>query len=674
MKKIIWFILLFIAVFVVLFKLQRSLASTLSESETETGTDALHPVRKNNLWGFISGSGKLEVTPKFFAVGEFNAGLAPARAQGLYGFINKQGKYIIPEQYDYAERFNFGIAKVWINGKLHIIDTLGNILLDLSSYRFVNIVEGGLIIVSNESGTEGLITKKGEFLLDTIYDEVKYANHNRFIVEGIEHEEYSQDHERIYEIGLVDDAGNWIVEFGAFKDIEAFQNGYAFASIESNDENWEWTNVLIDTLGEIQFELPLRDRFALDHFVSENLIGVSQKIYEKENYTQNELLNLKSYTVFYNVNGEKVIDNRAFEYAKVFSNGRSFAGTYFNWRLINKQGKVLSDDIYTQVKAFQNGIAVVELNNDKWGVIDTNGVFVVKPEYDYISSQGFTNGLLPVAKRPIYNESSENHNRTLEWGFIDAKGSQVVEFRFDLVDPAGFRNGLMYVKEGSIEGYINKSGKYVWQTESSQPKLGQALDSLNVDFMMRGYFYAYSFASEKHYHGAGGSSNIDMQISEDLQVYFPKTDVGIQVLTEELDTFNRRYYGYTTFLFNQSKDTAIFNAEDSRLAIKVQAIDAEGEWSDIEYLPHSWCGNSMHLLELPPGQCWKFVVPVYQGDFNTKLRIVLITSKKIDGRWKLSEEESEFIYSNTFSGSVNPAQFWRKQGYSPMNIMDPYFE
>jgi len=30
------------------------------------------------------------------------------------------------------------------------------------------------------------------------------------------------------------------------------------------------------------------------------------------------------------------------------------------------------------------------------------------------------------------------------------------------------------------------------------------------------------------------------------------------------------------------------------------------------------------------------------------------------------------VYSNEYSGSVNPAQFWRKPEYIPAGIMDPY--
>jgi hypothetical protein len=32
------------------------------------------------------------------------------------------------------------------------------------------------------------------------------------------------------------------------------------------------------------------------------------------------------------------------------------------------------------------------------------------------------------------------------------------------------------------------------------------------------------------------------------------------------------------------------------------------------------------------------------------------------------------LYSEEFSGSVNPGQFWRKMGYSPHGLMDPYYD
>ena len=106
--------------------------------------------------------------------------------------------------------------------------------------------------------------------------------------------------------------------------------------------------------------------------------------------------------------------------------------------------------------------------------------------------------------------------------------------------------------------------------------------------------------------------------------------------------------------------------------MKVQAKNSLNKWQDIEYIPGSWCGNSYHALTLEPNQYWQFVMPVYEGDIKTKLRIVLEHYQVQNNR----EPRRKYIkvFSAEVDGSVNAAQFWRKREYSPTNIMDPYLE
>ena len=126
------------------------------------------------------------------------------------------------------------------------------------------------------------------------------------------------------------------------------------------------------------------------------------------------------------------------------------------------------------------------------------------------------------------------------------------------------------------------------------------------------------------------------------------------------------YQGMKLYVSNTSKDTAYFLAQDSRMDLVIQALDKEGKWRPIEYLPSSWCGNSYHTLYLPPAHFWEFNIPVYEGEFETKLRAELLY---------ISDQEKyelDAIYSNEFEGSVNPGQFWRKAAYYPSGLMDPY--
>jgi hypothetical protein len=89
-------------------------------------------------------------------------------------------------------------------------------------------------------------------------------------------------------------------------------------------------------------------------------------------------------------------------------------------------------------------------------------------------------------------------------------------------------------------------------------------------------------------------------------------------------------------------------------------------------LPGSYCGNSYHTLTLEPNYYWKFVTPVYDGDVKTKLRIQLTYIDPADKSPYSRNRKEITLYSNEYDGSINPAQFWREQGYSAQGIMDPY--
>lgn len=231
----------------------------------------------------------------------------------------------------------------------------------------------------------------------------------------------------------------------------------------------------------------------------------------------------------------------------------------------------------------------------------------------------------------------------------------------------GFQNGLLTCMTNNKLTYINHEGKIIWQESDNKIK---RLKNLNIDFMNRGYFYAYSKPNKKDIGGFGSSENIPKKITS-ISNFTPKS-LSVSVRTEIRDTVFDDCNGITVFIANTSNKKIDFSAQDSRLYMKVQALNSKGEWKDIEYLPSSWCGNSYHTLTLESKNFWTFLTPIYEGDFKTKLRIEL---KYIDPKYK-SEKRRErkeiTIYSNEYEGSINPGQFWRKQDYYPGGIMDPY--
>lgn len=189
---------------------------------------------------------------------------------------------------------------------------------------------------------------------------------------------------------------------------------------------------------------------------------------------------------------------------------------------------------------------------------------------------------------------------------------------------------------------------------------------LNINFMNRGYCYAYSTqpkSEDPSFNGWADSDNIPVRITD------PGVSKGaLQVMADTRNhiPYAGKFKGFKLSVYNTSGDTAAFRAQDSRLDLRLQAMNKKGEWADIEYLPGSTCGNSYHTLKLEPGAQWNFVVPDYQGSFKTRIRARLAVINKTDPAKEL------ILYSNEFKGSVNPGQFTDKKQYQSSGLMDPY--
>ena len=207
---------------------------------------------------------------------------------------------------------------------------------------------------------------------------------------------------------------------------------------------------------------------------------------------------------------------------------------------------------------------------------------------------------------------------------------------------------------------------FLWcGTGCSQNPLPSNLKPLNIDFKNRGYFYASCEQIEQTAGLGGWADSGNMYQKIDRPGRFEQRKLIIAVDTSEPAAFAEKYLGHTLYVANTLFHTIFFDAQDSRLEMKLQALDKNGEWKDIEYLPSSWCGNSYHMVYLPGHHYWKFTVPAYEGKFKTRLRAVL--------SYKTATESGERLaYSNEFEGSVNDGQFTKLPNYKPGGIMDPY--
>lgn len=189
------------------------------------------------------------------------------------------------------------------------------------------------------------------------------------------------------------------------------------------------------------------------------------------------------------------------------------------------------------------------------------------------------------------------------------------------------------------------------------------LKDMNVDFMLRGYFYAGTRIEDKEAFGGFGSSD-NLPRSSDVSMNFPIGQISIIAMPDEETVFYKEFKGMKVIVANTTAEQQSFAAQDSRLYIVQEALDTDGKWKAVEYLPSSWCGNSYHNVFLAPGDFWEFAAAKFHGKQKTKLRFRLQT--------KTDKQKVAYIYSNEFEGSINPKQFTVQKEYTPAGIMDPY--
>lgn len=473
--------------------------------------------------------------------------------------------------------------------------------------------------------------------------------------------------------GLIDENGKFIVPLGKYQDIEGPSDGFYRVQIhvrEAADDVGE--SGFIDHNGELVMSHVEKDNSYLWDGVFNGLARIHLQRKDKT-IDPNTYSTENAYQGFIDLKGKLVFDDPEFEEVTNFSENRAFVkrrdGQY---SLINTKCEVIVRDGFTELLTswaelahFKNNTAFVA-TDDGWGLIDTSGSFLIKPHFESIEAPGFVGDyFFFTGGNPEAKSLNERY-----YGFADRNGNVIVNSIMEDYDRDGFVNGLLECVVDKKRTFINEHGKIVWQ---AVPENQKEKEALNIDYMSRGYCYARSMSGRNNTgHGYSDDRNYPKRIQAN-QNFAPKSLSFILDSTQGT-LFFERYAGLTLCLGNTSRKSIFFNAQDSRLYMKMQALNNEGDWLDIEYLPSSWCGNSYHTLKLNPGTYWTFTIPRYEGDFKTRLRMVIsyINPKHNPEEYARHSDHELLLYSPEFEGSINPGQFWRQNNYVPRGIMDPY--
>jgi hypothetical protein len=629
-------------------------------------------IEKNRI-GFINQKGEVVIKPIFRSVGAFVKDLAPARVDGLYGYIDTLGNFVIPEGFDYAAPFSEDLAVVVQGERQSVIQRDGKHCFS-SFFAQMGSFKLGRAVVISKSGKKGLIDTHGKLVIDTSFESIFPSEFGQYVVElSVKDPEH-------YQYGIFNRLGKAIVPLDTFYYIRPFSEGFAVARWRPGKNNLA-KNLVFDTSGHIVFE----------HLVNDDCGIISGPFHE----------------------GRACLRFWPGMFSGNYNSSKEYQG------YIDTKGKViLRDTSIHHANDFQNGLAFVRLKSGDYRLIDTNmrqvGAFLFKIQGEFGSNARFAvakpegqekyavitrDGNIKI-KSPI-NQSEEEYfagqhiifaveqkrKPGEEWasnlyGVYDTTGKIIIEAKCAQISDLGFQHGVLTtIVEGRLT-YFNEKGEIIWQ--QSEEKIPE---NINIDYMDRGYFHASSKVDKFDIGGFGKSDNQAKKLNP--RMGFPQKPLSVWIDTSNLVQTPDMHNVYNMYVVNRSGKEAKFPAQDSRLDLKIQALDASGQWRDIIFLPRSDCGNSFHTLTLDNKEYWNFKVFRYEGVFKTKIRAALTyyelksvqgsKTVKLDAllpgyKMKVRKREPKTleIYSNTVEMSINPAQFWRVESYYPQGIMDPY--
>jgi hypothetical protein len=130
----------------------------------------------------------------------------------------------------------------------------------------------------------------------------------------------------------------------------------------------------------------------------------------------------------------KLIVEPIFHELNKFYEGYSFAGKLttgmkYNWALIDSTGQKITQEVFTDVQYFSNGLCAVK-ENDEWKFIDRTGKTVISNNYLLC---GVFAGKKPMAW-VSYKKDGQKHAE-----FIDTKGNTILRLPFNVVKAIDLR-------------------------------------------------------------------------------------------------------------------------------------------------------------------------------------------------------------------------------------------
>ena len=379
-------------------------------------------VQINDRTGIINDQGEWILQPNFKSIWEFDErGFCAAFDGENMGFIDRKGDWIIEPYYDrlgdgFDER-DFCSARV--NEKWGFINRRGDWVIkpvfeevnDFDSENFCKVQKRVGSILKKEI-KYGFINRKGDWVIKPVFDDLGDGFDKRDFCSACVNEKW----------GFINRRGDWVIK-PVFEEVNDFDDENFSKVLDSN-----FNYCFINREGTLCFKQKY------------DLLGR----FDKQNYCLAMKINGKF--GFINRQGSWIIDPK-------FDNVKNmlFEDDYF------KANEFCTAAIYEP-----NAFAQFELI-EKWGFVDRNGDWIIKPSYDniYLSNQHDETYF-----HFFYEEMNYTNNKVLakvkiqdKYGLINKEGQWIIRPDYYLLEIVG--ENMFMASKSNKYGFINISGMWI---------------------------------------------------------------------------------------------------------------------------------------------------------------------------------------------------------------------
>jgi WG containing repeat len=403
---------------------------------SSTGKSYLYKFQNNGKWGMLNDFWETMLPPNFDQIDDlFEERFIIKGNDGKFGYLDLNGKIVIDTQFEEAMRFHENRAAVKLNGKW------------------------------------GYIDQRGHWVIAPKFDDADAFYEGRAFVRDLENKELLDD--QVFRYKVIDLAGNPVTS-SMFEEKSQFVDGTAIVLYLKSGVRKVG---VLNRSGDLR-ELPNVEGVYPYRF--SNGLWASRKVVQPNlDWTSiNKILN---------------------------SSDESYPSQKIGF--VNRLGKFVVPPEFDDVGSFNYCVASVKVNG-KWGLIDTKGKYMLKPQFEYIpihigsnliriqtenerieaDSIAVINGvprktkivkyltrfgvvnfqgeLISPADKDFIGIISEGlipFEANNKAGFMDAQGEIVIEPKFD--SALSFSNSRAYVTIGADQGYIDRSGQFIWRSK-----------------------------------------------------------------------------------------------------------------------------------------------------------------------------------------------------------------